>query len=252
LVSELEQFRSEIGTKSSADLLRWSVNRFAAGVVLASSLGAEDQVLTHLISTEKLRIEVFTLDTGRLFQESYDLIDVVRERLQIRIQLYFPDAGAVETMVGEKGPNLFYESVENRKRCCHVRKVEPLKRALSGRSLWITGQRREQSPTRSDLEVLEWDETNGLYKLNPLADWSHEQVWDYIRSNDVPYNKLHDNGFPSIGCAPCTRAVVDGEDPRAGRWWWESPEHKECGIHLPGEKKAVVDFAAVRPEPSGH
>ena len=235
-MNNLERYREQIDRLDAVSLLGWSAETFTPGsIVLASSLGAEDQVLTHMIASEHLPIGVFTLDTGRLFQESYDLIHATRERLGIGIDLFFPQAEAVESMVRERGPNLFYDSVADRKRCCHVRKVEPLFRALAGKEIWITGQRREQSPTRAALSPLEWDETQGIYKLNPLCEWSHDQVWEYVRGNDVPYNLLHDRGFPSIGCAPCTRAVREGEDERSGRWWWESPDHKECGLHIAGD-----------------
>jgi phosphoadenosine phosphosulfate reductase len=229
--SDLARFREETDALSPAALLRWAAERFSRGIAFASSLGAEDQVITAIIASDSLQIPIFTLDTGRMFNESYDLMARTEERLGIRIEPYFPDAGAVESMVREHGINLFYESVENRKLCCHIRKVEPLRRALAGRTAWVTGIRREQAATRAELEAVEWDAANGLYKINPLIDWTEDDVWSYIRDRDIPYNKLHDKGFRSIGCAPCTRAVKAGEDTRAGRWWWESPDHKECGLH---------------------
>jgi phosphoadenosine phosphosulfate reductase len=213
-------------------MLAWAASTFGSqNLAFATSLGAEDQVLTDLISGLSERIPVFTLDTGRLFQETYDLIERVRSRYAIDVAVYAPEAGHVEEMVHTHGPNLFYNSVELRKRCCHVRKVLPLQRALAGRVAWITGLRRDQSVTRSALEPIEWDEARGLFKLAPLASWSEEQVWSHIRTHDVPYHKLHDQGFRSIGCAPCTRAVGPDEDVRAGRWWWEHPAKKECGLH---------------------
>jgi phosphoadenosine phosphosulfate reductase len=175
---------------------------------------------------------VFTLDTGRLPYETYSLMEAIRERYGLAIDVYFPRADAVEAMVREQGVNLFYRSIENRKRCCTVRKVEPLGRALGGVEAWITGLRREQAVTRTQVRKVEVDpDHGGIVKVNPLADWTWAEVWEYIRAHDVPYNKLHDQGYPSIGCAPCTRAVAPGEDPRAGRWWWENPETKECGLH---------------------
>ncbi len=221
---------------SAGQILQAAAERFGDRLAFASSLGAEDQVLTDIICRQGGEVTIFTLDTGRLPQETYDLIEQTNEKYDIRIKLMFPDKDAVETMVNEHGPNLFYNSVALRKRCCYVRKVEPLRRALAGLDAWITGQRREQSLTRARLNPVEWDESHGMVKINPLADWTHEQVWDYIQEHDVPYNKLHDCGYPSIGCAPCTRAVNLGEDIRAGRWWWEQPEHKECGLHIADDK----------------
>ncbi|MFW5717944.1 MAG: phosphoadenylyl-sulfate reductase [Spirochaetota bacterium] len=231
-MKQLTEFRETTRDLDAPCLLSWAVSTFGSRVTLASSLGAEDQVLVHMIAAAELEIRVFTLDTGRMFDESYALIDRTREELGVSIRPYLPDATAVEEMVAEHGINLFYRSVELRKRCCHVRKVEPLRRALAGKEAWITGLRRTQSVTRAGLRPIEWDEQNALYKINPLADWTEQQVWDYLRTNDVPYNALHDRGFPSIGCAPCTRAVKPGEDPRSGRWWWERPEHRECGLHV--------------------
>jgi phosphoadenosine phosphosulfate reductase len=176
-------------------------------------------------------VRIFTLDTGRMFPENYDLIDKTNQVYRMKMDVFFPDYRKVEEMVSERGINLFYNSIENRKLCCHIRKIEPLKRALSELDIWICGLRSDQAVTRINTKLLEWDETNGLLKLNPLADWSHEQVWDYIRKKNVPYNILHDKGFLSIGCQPCTRAIEAGEDVRAGRWWWEKPESKECGLH---------------------
>ena len=176
--------------------------------------------------------KIFTLDTGRLFYETYELMEKTCLRYGISISVYFPEAGRVERMVTEKGINLFYGSVENRKECCHVRKVEPLRRAFEGLDVWICGLRRSQSITRADGQLVEWDEDNGLIKLNPLIGWSEDEVWSYIRENHVPYNTLHDKGFPSIGCQPCTRAVMPGEDIRAGRWWWENQDTRECGLHV--------------------
>ncbi len=203
-----------------------------APATFANSLGAEDMVLTDLISRHGLNITMFSLDTGRLPQETYDLMQEVRARYSLPLQVYFPDTALLEEYAAGHGANGFYDSVAARKLCCHVRKVEPLRRALAGKGAWITGMRREQAVTRGALEVSAFDADNGLQKFNPLLDWSNAEVWDYIKANGVPYNKLHDRFYPSIGCAPCTRAITPGEDLRAGRWWWESPESKECGLHV--------------------
>jgi phosphoadenosine phosphosulfate reductase len=199
--------------------------------VLASSFGAEDMVLLDLIAQHAPSIGVFTLDTGRLPEETLALIDRARDRYGLPIQIYFPDADRVERFVRKRGVNAFYQSVELRETCCAIRKTEPLARALAGKGAWITGLRREQSVTRTDLPYREFDAAHGLPKFNPLVDWTEEDVWTYVRARQVPYNALHDHGYRSIGCAPCTRAVEPGEDVRAGRWWWENPEHKECGLH---------------------
>jgi phosphoadenosine phosphosulfate reductase len=200
--------------------------------VLASSLAAEDMVLTDLILRNKLPIGIFSLETGRLHAETLAVIGKVKETYGYDIELFRPEPQAVEQYVAQNGLNAFYDSVELRKECCRIRKVEPLQRALSGKKAWITGQRREQSATRSELKIEEFDAGHGLAKFNPLADWTENDVWDYIRTNKVPYNVLHDKGYPSIGCEPCTRAIQPGEDVRAGRWWWENPDSKECGLHV--------------------
>ncbi|WP_137175723.1 phosphoadenylyl-sulfate reductase [Massilia sp. HP4] len=200
--------------------------------VFASSLAAEDMVLTDLILKAKLPIAIFSLETGRLHAETLSMIDRVKENYDYDIALYRPQPQAVERYVADHGLNAFYDSVEMRKECCRIRKVEPLGRALAGKRAWITGQRRAQSTTRAELAVQEDDQGHGMQKFNPLADWSEQDIWDYLRTNDVPYNALHDRGYPSIGCEPCTRAIQPGEDVRAGRWWWENPESKECGLHV--------------------
>jgi phosphoadenosine phosphosulfate reductase len=201
-------------------------------VVFANSLGAEDMVLTDLIAKNQRDIQMFSLDTGRLPKETYDLIQEVSQQYAIPLHVYFPDSKLVEEYVTQHGINGFYDSVENRKGCCFVRKVEPLRRALKGKDAWITGMRRDQAVTRGTLEVSVFDADNGLQKFNPLLDWSNKDVWAYIHQHGVPYNKLHDEFYPSLGCAPCTRAITPGEDIRAGRWWWEDPAHKECGLHV--------------------
>lgn len=200
-------------------------------ITFANSFGAEDMVLTDLILKEGLPIEIFSLDTGRLPAETYTLMGEVEKHYATKLKVYFPDSSAVEQYVRTHGINAFYDSVELRKACCHVRKVEPLRRALASKRAWITGMRAAQSATRTDLPVRQFDEGNGLEKYNPLSDWSEAEVWAYIRIHGVPYNALHDQFYPSIGCAPCTRAIAVGEDVRAGRWWWENPENKECGLH---------------------
>lgn len=201
-------------------------------VTFANSLGAEDMVLTDIIDRNRLAIEMFSLDTGRLPQETYDLMQIVRERYQTPLHIYFPDAKRIETYVAEHGVNGFYQSIELRKACCHIRKVEPLQRALQGKRAWITGVRREQAATRTNLEISAFDTDHNLQKVNPLLEWSNAEVWEYLKQNNVPYNKLHDKFYPSIGCAPCTRAITPGENLRSGRWWWENPETKECGLHV--------------------
>jgi phosphoadenosine phosphosulfate reductase len=202
--------------------------------LFASSLAAEDQVLTDMILRGKMqdKIGIFTLETGRLHAETLSVLDRIKETYGYDVALYRPQPEAVEEYVKQNGLNAFYESVDMRKECCRIRKVEPLNRALQGKRAWVTGQRRAQSTTRAELNVQEQDDAHNMVKFNPLADWSEEDVWHYIRSNNVPYNPLHDRGYPSIGCEPCTRAIQPGEDVRAGRWWWENPESKECGLHV--------------------
>ncbi len=213
-----------------------------APAAFASSLGAEDMVLTDLIAKHALPIALFTLDTGRLPAETYELIDRVREHYSLAIEVHYPDARALEAYALAHGVNGFYHSRELRERCCAMRKAAPLARALAMRGAWITGQRRAQSVTRRNLAFEEFDPVHQLPKFNPLADWSEAEVWEYIRGNDVPTNALHARGYPSIGCAPCTRAIEPGEDVRAGRWWWEHAEHRECGLHRPQPEFALVKF----------
>lgn len=213
-----------------ADAIRQLTDFFPGAVVFSSSLGQEDQVLTDIIARNQLAVDIFTIDTGRLFNETYELLDRTRARYKIPVKIYFPEPGDVEALVNERGINAFYESVENRKACCHTRKVKPLNRALAGARIWITGLRAEQSANRQEMTMLEWDAGRGLYKFNPLLRWSYDDMMAYIDTHQVPYNRLHDQGFISIGCAPCTRAIEPGEDARAGRWWWEQSQ-KECGLH---------------------
>lgn len=230
--TDLQSLAAETADLSTEDFLAAIVRRFGENVALASSMGAEDQVITDMLCRATDRPRIFTLDTGRLPQETYDAIEATRKRYGITLKMLFPDREAVETMMAEAGPNLFYDSVDNRRRCCHIRKVEPLRRELATLDAWITGLRREQSVTRQEVARVEWDESNGLVKINPLADWAEADVWEYIEKHDVPVNALHAAGFPSIGCAPCTRAAGEGGDVRSGRWWWETPEQKECGLHV--------------------
>lgn len=223
---------SEIVEAMQADeAIRWALDNYHPRAAFASSFGAEDVVVGDMVLSVRPEARIFTLDTGRLHEETHEVADRVRERYGVAIETHFPDRGSVERLMREKGPFSFRASVDNRKECCEIRKIAPLRAALHGLELWITGLRREQSMTRTAVRRLEWDETFGLLKLNPIADWTSDQVWDYIRAHDLPYNALHDRGFPSIGCAPCTRAVRPGEDVRSGRWWWEAPEGKECGLH---------------------
>ena len=235
LTSEIEQQIKELNDLYSdspaEEVLSFFINKYGDKIAFATSLGAEDQILTHIIAGIDPQTRIITLDTGRLFPETLDLIETTNLRYNINIRVFFPDAGQVESMVNTKGINLFYDSIENRKECCHIRKILPLTRAMSGTEAWISGLRSEQSVTRKDLKLLEWDSNFNLIKINPLRNWSEKQVWEYIHTHNIPYNKLHDNNYPSIGCQPCTRAVNPGDDIRAGRWWWEQPEHKECGLH---------------------
>lgn len=233
---QIKEYNEQLKDSSPEDILRFFLEKYKGRIAFATSLGAEDQVITAMLAVLDAEIKIFTLDTGRLFQETYDLLDITEKKYKLKIGIYFPDAQQVEKMVHEKGINLFYESVENRKLCCHIRKVEPLRRALSGMQVWISGLRREQSTTRRESEIIEWDKTNNVVKINPLIDWTRKQVWDYIRERKIPYNSLHDKGFTSIGCLPCTKAISPGENERAGRWWWENSENKECGLHVKQEK----------------
>jgi phosphoadenosine phosphosulfate reductase len=236
---QLEKLADEFESKSAQEVLKWALDTFGTRIALASSFGAEDvAVIDMMVKVDKNRTRVFTLETGRLNQETYDVMDAIRARYGIQIEAFFPDQKEVEDMIRSKGMNLMYESVENRKLCCEIRKVHSLNRALSNLDGWITGLRKDQVATRSTTKKIEIDAVHsGILKLNPIADWSSDMVWDYIRKNNIPYNALHDKGFPSIGCEPCTRAVQPGEDPRAGRWWWENAAAKECGLHFDPTKK---------------
>jgi phosphoadenosine phosphosulfate reductase len=228
---EITVLNDRFNGSSPEEVLKFICEQYGNKLSFASSLGAEDQVITHMLSGIKNKVRTFTLDTGRLFPETLNLLDNTNKRYGIKIEVYFPDKDKVEKMVNEKGINLFYDSVENRKECCNIRKILSIKRALKNADAWISGLRAEQSVTRHGLSFFDWDANSGLLKISPLIHWSEEQVWDYIRKYNIPYNKLHDEGYPSIGCQPCTRAIGEGEDIRAGRWWWEQPDLKECGLH---------------------
>lgn len=230
---KIAEVAKELESQSPEAVLRWGIENFFPKIGFASSFGAEDVVVIDLLVKVNPNAMIFTLDTGRLPEETYGVMDQIRERYGVSITSYFPEAQAVEKLEREKGFYSFRKSIENRKECCGIRKVEPLNRALAGLDAWVTGLRREQAVTRSGLPKVELDTAHrGIVKINPIADWTTDQVWEYIRKKNVPYNKLHDLNYPSIGCAPCTRAVKPGEDIRAGRWWWELPDQKECGLHV--------------------
>lgn len=229
----LSELNQRFQVAPTEELLRWAIDTFSPKLALANSFGAEDVLLIDMLSKLYPPTKILTLDTGRLPEETYEVMERVRERYKVSIESYFPDREAVERLERERGFYSFRRSVEERKFCCRIRKVEPLGRALVGLDAWMTGLRREQAATRTSLDIVEIDQAHGsVVKLNPLAGWTEQQVWDYIRTHNVPYNALHDRGYPSIGCAPCTRAIQPGEDIRAGRWWWENPTTKECGLHL--------------------
>ncbi len=228
---QITEWNDRFRKSEPEEVIGFFLSNYGQKVAFSSSLGAEDQVITHMIADINKSTTIFTLDTGRLFPETYDLIHATSSRYNINIEIYFPYAELVQEMVKKKGINLFYESIENRKLCCSVRKLEPLKRAFKGLDAWICGLRRDQSVTRHEVQMVEWDENNQMVKINPLINWNEEMVWSFIRANSVPFNRLHNHGFPSIGCQPCTRAILPGEDVRAGRWWWENPDTKECGLH---------------------
>ncbi len=230
-MTALENIKHETSQLQPVEALGLLAGKFAGEIVFSTSFGWEDQVISHMIFANKLPIKVFTLETGRLFPETYYVWNRTMEIYGQPIHAYYPNTELVEQMVSKKGPNSFYESVENRKECCGIRKIEPLNRALSGNKCWVTGIRAEQSANRQDMENVEWDEQHQLVKFHPLYGWTLDDVKAYIKKYNIPYNTLHDRGFPSIGCAPCTRAVQPGEDFRAGRWWWEDQSKKECGLH---------------------
>jgi phosphoadenosine phosphosulfate reductase len=230
---KLKQYAGEVADFTADEIVSWGIKQFGKErIILSSSLSLEDQVITDMLHRHEKDARILVLDTGRNFQETYDVMQRTMDKFRIRYEVYSPESADIEELVNIQGPNLFYESVENRKLCCEIRKVRPLRRALSTADAWITGLRREQSVTRTLVEPVEWDDNFGIFKLNPLYKWDMKQVKKYIKENEVPYNTLSDRGYLSIGCAPCTRAVHDGEDERAGRWWWETPEKRECGLHI--------------------
>lgn len=227
--SSVPQLAADAGT---GQILAAGLAAASGPVTLACSFSVEDVVLIDILHKVDSEVTVFALDTGRLNEETYEVAEALRERYGLAIDWYFPERQAVEQLEREKGLFSFRASLDNRHECCRIRKVEPLRRALAGKGGWITGLRRAQSVTRSGLAAIELDQANGgLLKINPLLNWSDEQIWDYAKKHNLPVNRLHRKGYPSIGCAPCTRPIREGEHPRAGRWWWENPEHKECGLH---------------------
>ena len=227
----INSWNQELKNAQPGEIITFFQKQFPGRVALSTSFGLEDQVLTEIIASIDKNARIFTLDTGRLFPETYDLLDRTCRKYGINIDVYFPNTSDVEEMVNDKGINLFYDSIENRKLCCQLRKLVPLARAMQGLDAWITGLRKVQSVTRNNMQLVEWDDNNKLLKINPLINWTEQDVWNYIKIKNIPYNPLHNKGFASIGCLPCTRAIEPGEDIRAGRWWWENPDTKECGLH---------------------
>lgn len=232
LTDRINELAEKVRGLSIDEFLQALVIQYPEQVTFSTSFSFEDQVITHKILSHQLPINIFTLDTGRIFPETYSVWNATNERYKTRIKAFYPDQSLLEAFVAVKGPNSFYESVENRKDCCYIRKVNPLKKALKDNAIWITGLRAEHSANRHDMPQIEWDESNNIIKYHPLLHWTTEEVKHYINENNIPYNSLHDKGFASIGCAPCTRAIKPGEDFRAGRWWWEDSTKKECGLHV--------------------
>lgn len=227
----IDKLNNELKNSDTRNIIKYFLDNYKNKVALSSSLAAEDQVLTDIILKEDKKAKVFTLDTGRLHSQTYEVMDATNLKYGVKIDVYFPNNENVQKLYKDQGINGHYESIQNRKNCCFTRKIEPLRRALEDVEVWITGLRSAQSITRNEMKLVEYDETFDVIKVNPLINYSEDEIWEYIKKNSVPYNKLHDQGYPSIGCEPCTRAVKSGEDIRAGRWWWENPEHKECGLH---------------------
>jgi len=228
---DIDKLNTKFQDCNPQEILEYFLNEYKNDAALSSSLGAEDQVLTDMIFKLDSKANIFTLDTGRLHPETYNVMDETNLKYNVKLNVFFPKNEDIETLYNTQGINGHFESIDNRKNCCGIRKMEPLKRALKPLKVWITGLRAAQSVTRTDMPIVEFDEHFDVIKVNPLINWNEDDVWDYIKANSVPYNKLHDQGYPSIGCAPCTRPVKAGEDIRSGRWWWENPEHKECGLH---------------------
>ncbi len=231
----IAELKSKIETLELVEKLRTIASEFPGKMVFTTSFGVEDQVITDLIFANNIDIKVVSLDTGRLFEETYKVFNATREKYKKEIEVFFPNTEAVQNLLSSKGPLSFYESIENRKECCNIRKVEPLRRALAGHECWVTGIRADQSTGRTDMEMLEEDKGYNLIKMNPIFDWTLDEVVNYLDKNNVPYNSLHHKGFISVGCAPCTRAIRPGDDFRAGRWWWEDNSGKECGLHTHGK-----------------
>jgi len=231
MTNTTEKLNKKFQNSKPEEILEYFITEYGTDAALSSSLGSEDQVLTDMIFKIDKKANVFTLDTGRLNPETYNVMDETNLKYNVKLNVFFPKSEDVEKLYGTQGINGHFESIQNRKNCCGIRKMEPLKRALKPLKVWITGLRAAQSVTRTDMPIVEFDANFNVIKVNPLINWNEDDVWEYIKANNVPYNKLHDQGFPSIGCAPCTRAVKPGEDVRSGRWWWENPEHKECGLH---------------------
>ncbi len=230
--NEIEKYQKKLKMEKPQKVIAWAIDHFGKNnIAFSSSMGAEDQVLTDMLVKIDPEINIFTLDTGRLPEETYETIKKTERYYNKNIEILFPESSDIEEIVNKYGPNLFYESIDKRRLCCQARKVKPLRRKLSSLNAWICGLRQEQALTRNHIEVIEWDENFEVIKINPIVGWSEKDVWDYIHKNKIPYNKLHDQNYPSIGCAPCTRAIKIGENTRAGRWWWEEPEQKECGLH---------------------
>ena len=227
----IDKLNNKLKNSDTRNIIKYFLDNYKNKVALSSSLAAEDQVLTDIILKEDRKAKVFTLDTGRLHSQTYEVMDATNLKYGVKIDVYFPNNENVQKLYKDQGINGHYESIQNRKNCCFTRKIEPLRRALEDVEVWITGLRSAQSITRNEMKLVEYDETFDVIKVNPLINYSEDEIWEYIKKNSVPYNKLHDQGYPSIGCEPCTRAVKSGEDIRAGRWWWENPEHKECGLH---------------------
>ncbi|MFT3750803.1 MAG: phosphoadenylyl-sulfate reductase [Agriterribacter sp.] len=236
--SEIQRISQLAQSADIAQNLRDIAAQYPGEVIFSTSFSWEDQAISHIIFSENLNIQVFTLDTGRMFPETYSTWSRTLEKYNQPITAYYPDALSLQKFIAEKGPNSFYESVENRKQCCHIRKVEPLQRALNGKKIWITGIRAEHSPDRHDMTQVEWDGTNNVVKYHPILHWTTDETIAFVNKNNIPYNPLHEKGFVSIGCAPCTRAIRHGEDFRAGRWWWEDASKKECGLHVHAEVKS--------------
>lgn len=234
---DLDKINKELEHESALNIIKWAYRTFDHNTIkLSTSFGAEGMVMIHILANTIENPKIFTIDTGRLFHSTYDVWQEVIDKYKVKIETFYPDAKDIAELVNPEGPNLFYKSVENRKKCCYVRKVKPLKKALADADVWMSGLRRSQSESRNEIQIVSYNETHDCYKIAPLVNWSENDVWEYIRNNGVPYDKHHDRGYFTIGCEPCTRPVRPAEGLRSGRWWWESEEHKECGLHIEGGK----------------